>query len=227
MTAIEPPPTRLQWQLQSFNDPLLAGYAAVLWAQTAESGLRSASTLPHPALQQPVRWHDLDYAVLQQWLALALSQPLQAVGSLPGRYAMMLATRIYGESGSASQQQTMLDFAATHFSANPAAYWPWLVHAVYVAQHQFGKTSMERATGKGLARQYANQLRHAPAEAKLPHWARQLEVFILEDLGEIETAKVLLGGMLAAGEWMDQRDFLLMSQRLRELENHKPMPAGH
>ena len=57
---------------------------------------------------------------------------------------------------------------------------------------------------------------HAPAA---PHWARQMQIFILEDIGELESAKILLGGLLASGEIKDEHELHFLLERLEALKN--------
>jgi hypothetical protein len=45
-----------------------------------------------------------------------------------------------------------------------------------------------------------------------------MEIFILEDMNELEAAKILIGGMIASGQVRDQRDLELLERRLKLLE---------
>jgi hypothetical protein len=45
-----------------------------------------------------------------------------------------------------------------------------------------------------------------------------MEPFILEDMNELEAAKVLIGGLIASGQVKDERDLRLLERRLKELE---------
>jgi len=67
-----------------------------------------------------------------------------------------------------------------------------------------------------LALQYSREIiDHAPAA---PGWARQIHIFILENIGETESARVMLGALLASGEVRDPHELHFLSQRLTELE---------
>jgi len=46
-----------------------------------------------------------------------------------------------------------------------------------------------------------------------------MRIFILEDMGELESATVLLGGLLAGGEVTDPREIHFLTQRLEILKN--------
>ena len=83
----------------------------------------------------------------------------------------------------------------------------WLAHAALLAKH--------RLHDLPLARRYAAAIeRHH--RATVPLWAKQMEVFILEDMNELEAA-IMLGGLLASGRSSDPARRFLQG-RLEELE---------
>ena len=62
--------------------------------------------------------------------------------------------------------------------------------------------------------QYARALRnHATAE-HVPNWAKQMELFILEDLGDVNGAKILLGALLDSGVIKDFSELKYFAERL-------------
>lgn len=66
---------------------------------------------------------------------------------------------------------------------DPARSWRWLAHAVYLARH--------RMKDQRLALEVARELT-ALDVPDMPSWARQMQVFILADLGENEAARALM-----------------------------------
>ena len=46
-----------------------------------------------------------------------------------------------------------------------------------------------------------------------------MQIFILEDIGEIESAKILLGGLLDSGEIKDEHELHFLADRLEALKN--------
>ena len=52
----------------------------------------------------------------------------------------------------------------------------------------------------------------------MPPWARQMEIFILEDMNELEAAKVLFASLLLSGALTDPAELRFLQQRLEELE---------
>jgi len=69
-----------------------------------------------------------------------------------------------------------------------------------------------------LARRYAADIERLATDPGIPLWARQMEIFILEDMNELEAAKILLGGLLAAGRITDPQERRFLQGRLEELE---------
>ncbi len=52
----------------------------------------------------------------------------------------------------------------------------------------------------------------------MPVWAKTMEVFIREDMNELETARVMIGGLLASGKITDPGELKFLDGRLREIE---------
>jgi hypothetical protein len=161
----------------------------MLWLTSFD--VQPGTSLPYVAL---------DYARLRDWLALALDLDPSA------QYPLLAASRLYGEVADPARSRLMLDFVAARYAEDPARRWRWLAHAVFLARH--------RLADAALARRYARLLAAAPASAAIPGWARQLEVFILEDFGELEAARILLGGLLASGEIADPHERAFLARRL-------------
>jgi hypothetical protein len=69
-----------------------------------------------------------------------------------------------------------------------------------------------------LARRYAAAIDRQTTAPGVPLWARQMEIFILEDMGELEAAKIMLGGLLHSGELDDPAEARFLAQRLQDLE---------
>ena len=54
----------------------------------------------------------------------------------------------------------------------------------------------------------------------LPVWARQLEMFILADMNELDSARAVAGALLAGGTINDPNEIAFLEGRLRELERN-------
>lgn len=151
-----------------------------------------------------IAYRNLDYGRLTGWL--------RAVLQLDPRsdYALFSAARIYAENQDASRSRMALAFVHESFLQDPNRRWPWLAHAALLAKH--------RLHDLPLARRYAADVARLATSPEVPDWARQMEVFVLEDMNELEAAKVLLGGMLAAGRIRDPAERRFLELRLQQME---------
>jgi hypothetical protein len=105
----------------------------------------------------------------------------------------------------------MLDFVYREFLQDPNRRWPWLAHAAIMAKH--------RVKDMALALRYAEALAEYATGPDVPHWATQMRIFIYEDMGEYETARVLLGGLLDSGVVRDEHELHLLIERLNHLKD--------
>ena len=151
-----------------------------------------------------VPYRDLDYDRLLEWLARILEL------DPAGQYPLMSASRLYAEVPDPVKQRKMLDFVYREYLRDPNRRWPWLAHATLLAKHQLKDLP--------LARKYAVALQQNTTSPDAPVWVRQMEPFILEDMNELEAAKIMIGGLLASGQVKDRRDFELLERRLKQLE---------
>jgi hypothetical protein len=147
---------------------------------------------------------ELDYERLIGWL--------RAILELDPRsdYPLFAAARVYAENPDPVRSRAALEFVYQAFLQDPNRRWPALAHATLLAKH--------RLKDLALARRYAAAIdRHTTAPG-VPLWARQMEIFILEDMGELEAAKIMLGGLLHSGELDDPAEARFLAQRLQDLE---------
>lgn len=189
-------------EIAALGEPGVLARLLMLWLQAFDD---------QPGMSVPFR--ALDYTRLEDWLArlLALDAGFQ--------YPLLAATRVYGEVADPARQRRMIAFVRRAYAADPARRWPWLAHAVYLARH--------RLDDLDLALSLARELAAAPPGAPLPSWARQMHIFVLADMGELESAKVLLGGLLDSGEIDDPHERWFLSRRLDELERQlRTVTAG-
>jgi hypothetical protein len=137
---------------------------------------------------------------------------LDAVLALDPRsqYALFCAARVYAETPDRARMREMLDFVYREFFADPNRRWPWLAHAALLAKHELDDLP--------LARRYAAAIDRYTTAQDVPLWAKQMEIFILEDMNEVEAARVMLGGLLASGRIRDPAEAQVLKRRLEELE---------
>ena len=154
-----------------------------------------------PGISIPFR--ELDYQRVTQWLAAVLSLDPR------GQYPLLMASQVYAQVPDPARTRMMFDFVYQQFLRDPDRRWRWLAHASLLAKHRLKDQSL----GLFYAREIA---RLAPAA---PGWARQMHIFILEDLGEIESAKILLGALLSSGEIRDEHELRFLTERLQAMQN--------
>ena len=188
-----PPPGVRSVVAASLGDPLAGAKFMNLLLQAHDN---------QPGVSIPFR--DLDYRMVERWLARILDIDPK------GQYPLLAASRLYGEVADPARQRLMLDFVHQQFFADPARRWPALAHAVYVARHGLGDLE--------LARTYARSLREHATGPTVPAWAKQMEIFLLADMNQAESARVLLGGLLSSGEVADPSEYRFLAGRLAELE---------
>jgi len=154
-----------------------------------------------PGISIPFR--ELDYPRVIQWLAAILElDPL-------GQYPLLMAAELYAQVPDPARTRMMFDFVYQQFLRDPDRRWRWLAHAAITAKH--------RLKDPALALHYAREIaRLAP---RAPGWARQMQIFILEDMGELESAKILLGALLASGEVRDEHELHFLVGRLEAMKN--------
>jgi hypothetical protein len=188
-----PAPAANALRLAALGEPIAAADLLMLYLQAFD--YQAGTRVPY---------RDLDYDRLVEWLGRILAlDPL-------GQYPLMSASRLYAEVPDPAKQRKMLDFIYREYLRDPNRRWPWLAHATIVAKHQLKDLP--------LARKYAVALQQNTTTPDAPLWIRQMEPFILEDMNELEAAKILIGGLLASGQVKDRRDFELLDRRLKQLE---------
>ncbi|MDX1968646.1 MAG: hypothetical protein SFV23_15820, partial [Planctomycetaceae bacterium] len=92
----------------------------------------------------------------------------------------------------------------------PETRWPWVAHMAIMAKH--------RLHDPQLAIRYADGIRDHARGSSVPAWARQMHIFLREDVGEVESARALLGGLLESGTVTDPQEFAFLESRLRAME---------
>ncbi len=183
------------YQLMTLNEPIAMAKYLNLWLQSFDN---------QPGISLSFR--QLDYHRVIQWLETILKLDPR------DQYPMLVAAHIYGSIHNARKQRIMMDYIFKKFNQHPARYWRWLAHAVIVARHELND--------KALALKYADALTKAAQSrtVQVPYWARDLKIIVLEDMGELEAAKVLVGGLIANGKIHDPYEKRFLVQKIKILE---------
>ena len=186
-----PPPAAVA-RLASLGEPLAMSKAMLLYLQSFED---------QPGVSLP--WRALDYDRLAGWLDTAQTLDPRS------RYALVAASEVYAGVADPVRARRMLDFIAASFAADPARRWPAMAQAVLLAKHQLHDLP--------LALGYARALRRLATGPQVPPWAREMEAFILEDMDQLDSARLVIGGLIQSGQISDPHELAFLAGRLDEL----------
>ena len=190
---LQPPPTAMTARVLGAGDPIALAQGLLLYVQAYDN---------QPGISIPYK--DLDYGRLEDWLARVLELDPR------GQYPMLLASQVYSQVPDPVRQRMILEWTYQRFLEDPARRWRWAAHAAIMAKHKLGDLP--------LALRYAEGLNRFASDPSVPDWAKQMHIFVLEDMGEVESAKVLLGGLLASGSITDPHEIHFLTERLNALE---------
>jgi hypothetical protein len=189
---LPPAPSPATLKLAALGDPVALSKATMLYVQgfDEQAGVSIA-------------WRNLDYAKVALWLQRVLDLDPRS------QYPLLAASEVYGSVSDPARARLMLDFVYARFTEDPNRRWPWLAHAALVAKH--------RLHDLPLARRYAAAIRMQATGPNVPAWARELEIFIAEDMNELVAARALIGGLLQSGQITDPNELKFLAARLDQL----------
>jgi hypothetical protein len=177
----------------SMGEPVAMSKLLNLWLQAFDN---------QPGLS--ISFHELDYHRLTEWLDTIMDLDAK------GHYPMLVAARVYGSVTDLERKRIMMDYIYFKFNEDPNKHWRWLAHAVITAKYglkdlplalRYSKALTEKATGKHV-----------------PYWARDMHFIVLEDMGEVEAAKILVGALIDSGEITDKFELNFLTEKIGELE---------
>jgi hypothetical protein len=190
---LPPAPSPAALRLASLGETQAAARLTMLYLQAFDYG--AVNRTPY---------RKLDYRRLTEWLQSILALDPRS------QYPLFAAARVYAETPDEARSRLMLEFVYREFFADPDRRWPWLAHAALLAKH--------RLHDLPLARRYAAAIDGYTRTPDVPLWAKHMEIFILEDMNELEAARVMLGGLLASGAVRDPAEARFLAERLKSLE---------
>jgi hypothetical protein len=176
----------------SFGDPVFLAKILMLWLQAFDN---------QPGVSVP--YNDLDYDKLEGWLESILQL------DPGGQYPLLAASRLYAQVPDEAKQRQMLDFVYQQFLVDPENRWPWLAHASLVAKH--------RLKDLPLALKFSRAIVDKSSSNDIPAWASQLQLMVLEEMGELEAMQFLIGGLLTSGKITDPKEVNYLNQRMQAL----------
>lgn len=190
---LQPPMSVRTYVISSMGEPIAMSKVLNLWLQAFDN---------QPGLS--ISFHQLDYHQLTKWLDTILELDPKGV------YPMLVASRIYGSVKNEEKQRIMMDYVFYKFNQNPNRHWRWLAHIIITAKHELKDMA--------LALRYANALADKAYAKHVPYWAKDMKIIVLEDMGEVEAAKILVGGLLASGEITDKYELNFLNEKISVLE---------
>lgn len=179
--------------MSSLGEPIAAAKFLNLWLQAFDN---------QPGAS--ISFHQLDYPRLTRWLDTSLALDPR------GHYPMLVAARVYGSVKDPKLQRIMTDYIFYKFNEDPNKYWRWLAHAIITAKHELKDNE--------LALKYANALAEKATGKNVPYWAKDLKIIVLEDMGEVEAAKILVGALIDSKEITDPYELKFLSDKIKVLE---------
>ena len=190
---LPPAPSAAALRLAGLGEPAALARLAMVWLLAFDS--RAGNATPYQRL---------DYERLVGWLDAILAVDPRS------NYPLFAAARLYAENDDPEKARRMCEFVFARFAEAPNRRWPLLAHVALIAKH--------RLHDLPLALRYASALQRQTTDPTIPSWARQMEIFILEAMDELEAAKIMLGGLLATGRIGDAEERRFLEGRLEEIE---------
>ena len=179
--------------MSSLGEPIAASKFLNLWLQAFDN---------QPGAS--ISFHQLDYPRLTRWLDTSLELDPR------GYYPMLVAARVYGSVNNPEKQRIMMDYIFFKFNENPDKYWRWLAHVVITAKHELKDFD--------LALKYADALADKANGKNIPYWAKDMKIIVLEDMGEVEAAKILVGALIESNEITDPYELNFLTHKIKVLE---------
>ncbi len=179
--------------MSSLGEPIAVAKFLNLWLQAFDN---------QPGAS--ISFHQLDYPRLTRWLDTILELDPQ------GHYPMLVAARVYGSVKDPEKQRIMMDYVFYKFNEDPNKYWRWLAHVIITAKHELKDFD--------LALKYANALAEKATGDNVPYWAKDMKIIVLEDMGQIEAAKILVGALIDSKEITDPYELNFLAQKIAVLE---------
>ncbi len=190
---LPPPLSTRTYVLSSMGEPIAASKFLNLWLQAFDN---------QPGAS--ISFHQLNYPRLTKWLDTSLELDPE------GHYPMLVAARVYGSVKNPEKQRIMMDYVFYKFNQNPNKYWRWLAHVVITAKHELKDFE--------LALKYANALAEKATGDNVPYWARDMKIIVLEDMGQLEAAKILVGALIDSKEITDPYELEFLTHKIAVLE---------
>ena len=190
---LAPPLSARSYVMSSLGEPIAVARFLNLWLQSFDN---------QPGIS--ISFHQLNYPRLTQWLDTILELDPE------GHYPLLVAARVYGSVKDPEKQRIMMDYIFHKFNEEPNKYWRWLAHAIITAKHELKDLD--------LALKYASALAEKATGENVPYWAKDMKIIVLEDMGQVEAAKILVGALIDSNEITDPYELNFLMHKITVLE---------
>lgn len=150
-----------------------------------------------------VPFRKLDYDIIGEWLDRIVALDERA------EYPHFSAAKLYGVVNEEGRQRKMIAWVRRHFDARPDGRWEWMGFSTNLAAYVLKDEKL------GLA--MARELRLKTTPGKVPLWTRQVEIWLIEESGDYQTAAAMLQAQLLGGEITEDIDYRFSRDRLDEM----------
>ncbi len=151
-----------------------------------------------------VSYSRLDYDFLSQWLrTVYLLNP-------DSEYPAFLASRVYSQVKEKNKVRLMIQQIELMFESNPQKFWRRMTEACLLAKHQLKDLD--------LALNLAKQISSLPQSIKMPFWARDMKLILLDELDQNESAALLIVSLLQSGQIIDTDEKRFLEFRLSKIK---------
>lgn len=188
---LTPPPKDALLSLVGFGDSLISAKLLMLWLQSFNS-----------QNGRFINYQQLDYTVLIQWLETLLRLDPK------GQYPLLAASHLYSIVPDPQKQRQILEFVYQQFFIDPARRWPWLAQATLLAKHRLKDLT--------LALKYSQALT-TYATPNTPYRVQELQILILEEMGEFVQAQQVIEILLDRGQITDPTEISYLDEHLKVL----------
>jgi hypothetical protein len=150
------------------------------------------------------RYSLIDYDALLDWLELISTLNPHS------EYAMLLASRIYSQTGDPDRLRLILAFIERRFDENPQLHWRRLAEASVLAKHKLHDLEYALQMAKKIARQ--------PESVEMPQWARDFRFLLLAELNEFESAIAIIQALLQSKAVADPDEKRFLEEKLTDFQ---------
>ncbi len=151
-----------------------------------------------------LRYEHLDYTLLVQWLRTVYALNPES------DYPAFIASRVYSNVNDERKIRLIIDVIEDLFAQDPARHWRRMTEACLLAKHKL--KDLPRALD------LAEQVAALPNSIRLPYWARDMRIILLDELNELESARILISSLLESGEIEDPDEIHFLQQRLLKIQ---------